>query len=156
MLGFGKSKKEPVAAPEPDVEAGFGTGLLMQFAADPTDRRCDVPTDVVGEEYLLDDIRAVFGEAGVLITEGGSEVNGFCALLPQLDGAYGHLTVAVVVNGRCVGYLPPEIAGIYAPKLGALGAKGQAVQAEVRIWVLEKADGTIARTSLYLPGAATL
>ena len=52
-MGFGKSKKEPVAAPEPDVEAGFGTGLLMQFAADPTDRRCDVPTDVVGEEYPL-------------------------------------------------------------------------------------------------------
>jgi hypothetical protein len=157
MLGFGKSKKEPAAAPrKADVEAGFGTGLLAHFTPDPTVHTFDVPTDVVGEELLLDDIKAVFSEAGMQTSANGVEVNGFCALLPQPEGAYGHFTVAVVVAGRCVGYLPTEIAGIYAPKLSALAAQGQALQADVRIWIVEKADSTLARTSLYLPKATAL
>jgi hypothetical protein len=156
MLGFGKSKKAPAAPRKIDVEAGFGMGLLAQLSASPVAHVYDVPTDVVDEEHLLEDIQTVFDEAGVQITTAGSEVNGNCALLPQPDGVHGRHTVAVVVSGRCVGYLPPEIAGVYAPKLSALTAQGYALEGEVRIWSAEKPAGMYARTSLYLPEASTL
>lgn len=156
MFGSGKSKKAPAPARAGGVEPGFGTGLLAQFSVDPTERAYAEHTDVVDEEHMLEDIKAVFDEAGVQVTSSGSEVNGTCALLPQPDGRHGRLTVAVVVAGRCVGHLPPELAGIYAPKLSALAARGQATVGEVRIWCADKANGSLARTSIYIPSASTL
>jgi hypothetical protein len=157
MFGIEKSKKTSDGAPvTPGVEPGFGTGLLTQLSADPTERSLDAHTEIIDEERMLDDIAAVFADVDIEITPSGAEVNGTCALLAESDDANGDRSVTVVVAGRRVGHLPPELSGMYAPKLAALAAGGHAVTGDVRIWATEKPGGMYARTSVSIPAAAAL
>jgi hypothetical protein len=111
--------------------------------------------EVVGETYRIKDIRRVFKEAGMPITERGVTLESVrCILVPEPWNEHDPNAVAVMVGQNHVGYLDAELAASYTDGLQRLARLGRLTTGEARIWV-KSDDGIIrARVTILIPEAS--
>ena len=111
--------------------------------------------EVVGETYRPKEIRRVFKEAGMPITESGVTLNSLrCILVPEPWNEYDPNAVAVLVGLHHVGYLAADLAPSYTDGLQRLARRGLLATGEARIWA-KSDDGMIrARVTILIPEAS--
>lgn len=115
----------------------------------------DEQIEVVGETYRAKDIRRVFNEAGMPITERGVTLNMVrCILVPEPWNEHDPNAVAVMVGQNHVGYLAAELAVTYTDGLQRIARLGSLATGEARIWA-KSDDGMIrARVTILIPEAS--
>jgi hypothetical protein len=115
----------------------------------------DEQIEVVGETYRAKDIRRVFKEAGMPITERGVTLNMVCCILvPEPWNEHDPNAVAVMVGQNHVGYLAAELAVTYTDGLQRIARLGSLATGEARIWA-KSDDGMIrARVTILIPEAS--
>ncbi len=111
--------------------------------------------EVVGETYRAKDIRRVFKEAGMPITEGGVTLKSVrCILVPEPWNEHDPNAVAVMVGQNHVGYLDADLAASYTDGLLRIARQGSLATGEARIWA-KSDDGIIrARVTILIPEAS--
>lgn len=110
--------------------------------------------EVVGETYRIKDIRRVFKEAGMPITESGVTLESLrCILVPEPWSEHDPNAVAVMVGLNHVGYLAAELAIWYTDGLQRLARKGFLATGEARIWAKSNAGVVRARVTILIPEA---
>jgi hypothetical protein len=111
--------------------------------------------EVVGETYRAKDIRRVFEEAGMPITESGVTLKSIrCILVPEPWNEHDPNAVAVMVGQNHVGYLAAELAASYTDGLLGIARLGNLATGEARIWA-KSDDGIIrARVTILIPEAS--
>ncbi|OSC43229.1 hypothetical protein B8W66_02320 [Mycobacterium decipiens] len=111
--------------------------------------------EVVGETYRTKDIRRVFQEAGVPITECGVTLKSVrCILVPEPWNEHDPNAVAVMIGQNHVGYLAAGLAASYTDGLQRIARRGSLATGEARIWV-KSDDGIIrARVTILIPEAS--
>ncbi|WP_224770374.1 HIRAN domain-containing protein [Mycobacterium simulans] len=111
--------------------------------------------EVVGETYRVKDIRRVFEEAGMPITESGVTLKSLrCILVPEPWNEHDPNAVAVMVGQNHVGYLAADLAAFYAAGLLSIARVGSLATGEARIWA-KSDDGIIrARVTILIPDAS--
>lgn len=110
--------------------------------------------EVVGETYRAKEIRSVFKEAGMPITDSGVTLNSLrCILVPEPWNEKDPNAVAVMVGLNHVGYLAADLAPSYADRLQRLARRGLLATGEARIWA-KSDDGMVrARVTILIPEA---
>ncbi|BBY12132.1 hypothetical protein MMARJ_28720 [Mycobacterium marseillense] len=111
--------------------------------------------EVVGETYRAKDIRRVFQEAGMPITESGVTLKSVrCILVPEPWNEHDPNAVAVMVGQNHVGYLAADLAASYTDGLLRIARLGSLATGEARIWA-KSDDGIIrARVTILIPEAS--
>ena len=110
--------------------------------------------EVVGETYRINDIRRVFKEAGMPITESGVTLESLrCILVPEPWSEHDPNAVAVMVGLNHVGYLAAELATWYTDGLQRLARQGFLATGEARIWAKSNAGVLRARVTILIPEA---
>lgn len=111
--------------------------------------------EVVGETYRAKDIRRVFQEAGMPITENGVTLKSVrCILVPEPWNEHDPNAVAVMVGQNHVGYLAADLAASYTDGLLRIARLGSLATGEARIWA-KSDDGMIrARVTILIPEAS--
>lgn len=111
--------------------------------------------EVVGETYRAKDIRRVFEEAGMPITESGVTLKSVrCILVPEPWNEQDPNAVAVMVAQNHVGYLAADLAASYTDGLLRIARLGSLATGEARIWA-KSDDGIIrARVTILIPDAS--
>jgi hypothetical protein len=111
--------------------------------------------EVVGETYRAKDIRRVFKEAGMPITESGVTLKSVrCILVPEPWNEHDPNAVAVMVGQNHVGYLDADLAASYTDGLLSIARLGSLATGEARIWA-KSDDGIIrARVTILIPEAS--
>lgn len=111
--------------------------------------------EVVGETYRAKDIRRVFKEAGMPITENGVTLKSVrCILVPEPWNEHDPNAVAVMVGQNHVGYLAADLAASYTEGLLNIARLGSLATGEARIWA-KSDDGIIrARVTILIPEAS--
>jgi hypothetical protein len=111
--------------------------------------------EVVGETYRIKDIRRVFEEAGMPITESGVTLKSVrCTLVPEPWNEHDPNAVAVMVGQNHVGYLAADLAASYTYGLLTIARGGSLATGEARIWA-KSDDGIIrARVTILIPEAS--
>ncbi|WP_231124266.1 HIRAN domain-containing protein [Mycobacterium colombiense] len=111
--------------------------------------------EVVGETYRAKDIRRVFEEAGMPITESGVTLKSVrCILVPEPWNEHDPNAVAVMVGQNHVGYLAADLAASYTDGLLSIARLGSLATGEARIWA-KSDDGIIrARVTILIPEAS--
>lgn len=111
--------------------------------------------EVVGETYRIKDIRRVFEEAGMPITENGVTLKSIrCILVPEPWNEHDPNAVAVMVGQSHVGYLAAELAVSYTDGLQRIARLGGLATGEARIWA-KSDDGIVrARVTILIPEAS--
>jgi hypothetical protein len=111
--------------------------------------------EVVGETYRAKDIRRVFAEAGMPITESGVTLKSVrCILVPEPWNEHDPNAVAVMVGQNHVGYLAADLAASYTDGLLSIARLGSLATGEARIWA-KSDDGIIrARVTILIPEAS--
>jgi Protein of unknown function (DUF2510) len=111
--------------------------------------------EVVGETYRVKDIRRVFEEAGMPITESGVTLKSVCCILvPEPWNEHDPNAVAVMVGQNHVGYLAADLAASYTDGLLSIARLGSLATGEARIWA-KSDDGIIrARVTILIPEAS--
>lgn len=90
--------------------------------------------EVVGETYRIKDIRRVFQDAGMPITERGVTLNSaLCILVPEPWNEHDPNAVAVMIGQHHVGYLAAELAVFYTHGLQRIARLGSLATGEARI-----------------------
>lgn len=115
----------------------------------------DEQVEVVGETYRVKDIRRVFEEAGMPITESGVTLKSVrCILVPEPWNEHDPNAVAVMVGQNHVGYLAADLAASYTDGLLNIARLGSLATGEARIWA-KSDDGIIrARVTILIPEAS--
>ncbi len=93
--------------------------------------------EVAGESNYVDAIRSLVPGA---LPPGGVESWTTAVLCPEPDNRYDANAVAVLCEGRVVGYLPRADAARYAPALTAMTDAGWAPTTGARVWVGQRED----------------
>jgi Protein of unknown function (DUF2510) len=111
--------------------------------------------EVVGETYRAKDIRRVFKEAGMPITESGVTLKSVrCILVPEPWNEHDPNAVAVMIGQNHVGYLASDLAASYTDGLLSIARLGSLATGEARIWA-KSDDGVIrARVTILIPEAS--
>ncbi|MGX9670838.1 DUF2510 domain-containing protein [Mycobacterium sp. HM-7] len=111
--------------------------------------------EVVGETYRAKDIRRVFADAGMPITERGVTLKSVrCILVPEPWNEHDPNAVAVMIGQNHVGYLAAELAVSYTDGLQRIARLGSLTTGEARIWA-KSDDGIIrARVTILIPEAS--
>jgi Protein of unknown function (DUF2510) len=111
--------------------------------------------EVVGETYRAKDIRRVFEEAGMPVTERGVTLKSVrCILVPEPWNEHDPNAVAVMIGQNHVGYLAADLAASYTDGLQRIARLGRLATGEARIWV-KSDDGMIrARVTILIPEAS--
>ncbi len=111
--------------------------------------------EVVGETYRVKEIRRVFDEAGMPITESGVTLKSVrCILVPEPWNEHDPNAVAVMVGLNHVGYLAADLAVSYTDGLLSIARLGSLATGEARIWA-KSDDGMIrARVTILIPEAS--
>jgi hypothetical protein len=115
----------------------------------------DEQVEVVGETYRAKDIRQVFKDAGMPITESGVTLKSVrCILVPEPWNEHDPNAVAVMVGQNHVGYLAADLAASYTNGLLSIARLGSLATGEARIWA-KSDDGVIrARVTILIPEAS--
>ncbi|KAA0103715.1 DUF2510 domain-containing protein [Mycolicibacterium sp. P1-5] len=142
-----KTARGPVSSPLADIVAA----ARLEEPRYPLDEQIEV----VGETYRAKDIRRVFKEAGMPITERGVTLNMVrCILVPEPWNEHDPNAVAVMVGQYHVGYLAAELAVTYTGGLQRIARLGSLATGEARIWA-KSDDGMIrARVTILIPEAS--
>lgn len=93
--------------------------------------------DVVGEQYRLDEIRALFPAT---LGPSDREIVGTASLVRDPTNPHDPNAVKVVMNGRHLGFLPKDAARSYSPVIAALNAAGFTAVTSCRIYGYETRD----------------
>jgi len=103
-----------------------GTGVSPAVSAPAGQGECVLPAGqsqaVVGESHYQPALRAAAG--GRKAQDWDDHITVEAQLVPEPNNKFDRNAVAVLVNGRKVGYLPAEIAGDYQPVLVGLLRRG--------------------------------
>lgn len=112
----------------------------------------DEQVEVVGETYRATDIRRVFNDAGMPITDRGVTLNLVrCTLVAEPWNEHDPNAVAVMVGTHHVGYLPADLAAGYTYGLQHIARLGRLATGEARIWA-KSDDGMVrARVTVLIP-----
>jgi hypothetical protein len=142
-----KTARRPAPSPLADIVAA----ARLEEPRYPLDEQIEV----VGETYRAKDIRRVFNEAGMPITERGVTLNMVrCILVPEPWNEHDPNAVAVMVGRNHVGYLAAELAVTYTDGLQRIARLGSLATGEARIWA-KSDDGMIrARVTILIPEAS--
>lgn len=142
-----KTARVPASSPLGDIVAA----ARLEEPRYPLDEQIEV----VGETYRAKDIRRVFKEAGMPITDRGVTLNMVrCILVPEPWNAHDPNAVAVMVGQNHVGYLAAELAVTYTGGLQRIARLGSLATGEARIWA-KLDDGMIrARVTILIPEAS--
>jgi len=149
----------PITAMRPRKANGRTSSPLADVVAAATleDPRypLEEQIEVVGETYRTKDIRGVFKEAGMPITESGVTLKSLrCILVPEPWNEHDPNAVAVMVGQNHVGYLAAELAVTYTDGLQRMARLGSLATGEARIWA-KSDDGMIrARVTILIPDAS--
>lgn len=131
---------------------------LAEFVAgarlEPPRYPLEEQVEVAGETYYSKGIKAVYREAGLPITDGGTTLKDLqCILVPEPWNPHNPDAVAVMIGQHQVGHLPADLACDYAEPLAALATGEVLATGVARIWALDE-DGVIrARVTLLIPEA---
>jgi hypothetical protein len=110
--------------------------------------------EVVGETYRTKDIRGVFKEAGMPITESGVTLKSLrCILVPEPWNEHDPNAVAVMIGQNHVGYLAADLAPSYTDGLQRMARLGRLATGEARIWAKSDDGITRARVTILIPEA---
>ncbi len=142
-----KKARGPASSPLADIVAA----AKLEEPRYPLDEQIEV----VGETYRAKDIRRVFKEAGMPITDRGVTLNMIsCILVPEPWNEHDPNAVAVMVGQHHVGYLAAELAVTYTDGLQRIARLGSLATGEARIWA-KSDDGMIrARVTILIPEAS--
>lgn len=97
--------------------------------------------NVAGESHYQDALRAIAGEG-----PGAIRQDAVAHLIPEPENKHDAHAVRVEIDSARVGYLPREVAAIYAPLLAPLAARGR----------IAACEGLIAGNSAGEGGAAMI
>lgn len=115
----------------------------------------DEQIEVAGETYHAKDIRRVFQDAGMPITENGVTLKSIrCILVPEPWNEHDPNAVAVMIGQNHVGYLPAELAPSYSNGLLRIARMSRLATGDARIWA-KSDDGIVrARVTVLIPEAS--
>ncbi|KAB7744155.1 DUF2510 domain-containing protein [Nostocoides sp. F2B08] len=110
---------------------------------------------VVGENQYPEAFRALLLENDARAGDFGAEMRDLSAtVIAEPDNPFDPNAVAVLVQGRLVGYLPRDDAAVYSPSLQDLADRGECLRVEARVWVAPTSDTErAASVTLKLPPA---
>jgi hypothetical protein len=115
----------------------------------------DEQVEVVGETYHAKDIRRVFAEAGMPITENGVTLKSLrCILVPEPWNEHDPNAIAVMVGQNHVGYLAAGLAVSYTDGLLSIARLGHLATGEARIWAKSDEGIIRARVTILIPDAS--
>ena len=110
--------------------------------------------EVVGETYRIKEIRSVFKEARMPITDSGVTLNSLrCILVPEPWNEQDPNAVAVMVGLNHVGYLAADLAPFYTDGLQRLAQRSLLATGEARIWAKSDNGMVRARVTILIPEA---
>lgn len=146
-----------ISMPSKKVKGRTGSPLAdVVAAATLEDPRypLEEQVEVVGETYRTKEIRRVFKEAGMPITESGVTLTSLrCILVPEPWNEHDPNAVAVMVGLNHVGYLAADLAPSYTDGLQRLARRSLLATGEARIWA-KSDDGMVrARVTILIPEA---
>ncbi|MEQ6901771.1 DUF2510 domain-containing protein [Nocardioides sp. YIM 152588] len=130
-------RQTPTAASMPPVRGKVARDERPFGRAVPPWTEKLVYQDIVGESFHEDAFKAIAAEYGQrTLPDWGYEIpEAVAAIVPDPDNAFDPNAVAIWVEGRhLVGYLPRNVASLYAPKLEAL-ERGTYLHVPARVWI---------------------
>ena len=151
ITAYGALPVKTTRGPAPSPLADIVAAARLEDPRYPLDEQIEV----VGETYRAKDIRRVFKESGMPITERGVTLNMVrCILVPEPWNEHDPNAVAVMVGQNHVGYLAAELAVTYTDGLQRIARLGSLATGEARIWA-KSDDGMIrARVTILIPEAS--
>jgi hypothetical protein len=128
--------------------------LVATARLEPPRHPLDEQVEVAGETHHVKDIKRVFQQFGMPISDGGCTLDEVeCILAPEPWNPYDPNAVAVVIGPHHVGYLPAELAVDYAHRLARLAANGVLTTGVARLWAKNEVGMVRARVTILIPEA---
>lgn len=106
--------------------------------------------EVVGEAYREDDLRGLFDEAGLDISD-GAELQHVAEVVADFTNPHDGNAVSIWVNGFHVGYLDRDTAREWAPTVRRLAQSREHLRVPARIWAAERPGRVNGRVTITMP-----
>jgi hypothetical protein len=112
--GFSITRKTSTKSSKPPTVAEVISRMQLEAPRHPLEEQIEV----AGETYHVKGIKRVYKEIGLPITSSGANIDNIeCVLVPEPWNPHDSNAVAVAAGTNHVGYLPSEMAEIYAEPL---------------------------------------